>query len=59
MTFGNTKELSELLNTNLRTLQRIMRKLKEEGIIEKTKNKIWVVDDEAFEAALEEHLEGM
>jgi|GEM_PF-2467638 len=57
--FGNTKELSELLNTNLRTLQRIIRKLKEEGIIEKTKNKIWVIDEAAFEGALEEQLEVM
>lgn len=50
--FNNTRELSELLNTNLRTLQRIIRKLKEDGVIEKNKNEIWVVDEEKFEDAL-------
>lgn len=50
--FTNTRELSELLNTNLRTLQRIIRKLKEEGVIEKSRNEIWVVDEEKFEAAI-------
>ncbi len=50
--FTNTRELSELLNTNLRTLQRIIRKLREEGVIEKSRNEIWVVDVEKFEEAL-------
>ncbi len=50
--FTNTRELSELLNTNLRTLQRIIRKLREEGVIEKSRNEIWVVDEEKFEEAL-------
>jgi len=50
--FNNTRELSELLNTNLRTLQRIIRKLREDGVIEKSKNEIWVVDEEKFEGAL-------
>lgn len=50
--FTNTRELSELLNTNLRTLQRIIRKLREDGVIEKSRNEIWVVDEEKFEAAL-------
>lgn len=50
--FTNTRELSELLNTNLRTLQRIIRKLKEEGVIEKGRNEIWVVDEDKFEEAI-------
>lgn len=50
--FTNTRELSELLNTNLRTLQRIIRKLREDGVIEKSRNEIWVVDEDKFEAAL-------
>jgi len=50
--FTNTRELSELLNTNLRTLQRIIRKLKEDGVIEKSRNEIWVVDENKFEEAI-------
>lgn len=47
--FENTKELSELVNTNLRTLQRIIKKLKEEGIIEKSRKAIRVIDHDKFE----------
>ena len=47
--FRNTRELSELLNTNLRTLQRILRKLRDEKIIGKSKHEIWVLDEEKFE----------
>ncbi len=47
--FENTKELSELLNTNLRTVQRIVKKLKAMGIIEKGRREIRVLDENKFE----------
>lgn len=48
LVFENIKELSELVNTNLRTLQRIIKKLKEEGVIEKSRKSIKVIDHEKF-----------
>lgn len=52
VSYKNTRELSELLNTNLRTLQRILRKLTDDGVIGRSKHEIWVVDEEKLEEIL-------
>lgn len=54
--FDSTQALSEKLNTNLRTLQRIIKKLRDEGTIKKGRNYIKVVDIKRFEKKLEEKL---
>lgn len=44
LNIGSSKEISEHLNINLRTLQRLLKKLTGEGIIEKTGTKISIKD---------------
>lgn len=47
--YSRTAELSEELNIHLRTLQRIIKKLFEKGIIEKSRKVIKIKDMELFE----------
>lgn len=51
--YSNVKELSETLNINRRTFQRILRRLSCKGILQKTKSKITVDNMEAFIRYLE------
>lgn len=44
LNIGTSKEISEHLNINLRTLQRLLKKLIEEKVVEKTGTKIFIKD---------------
>lgn len=44
LNIGTSKEISEHLNINLRTLQRLLKKLIEEKVIEKTETRIFIKD---------------
>lgn len=44
LNIGSSKEVSEHLNINLRTLQRLLKKLIDQGVIEKTDTKISIKD---------------
>lgn len=44
LNIGTSKEISEHLNMNLRTVQRLLKRLIEEKIIERTATKIWIKD---------------
>ncbi len=53
ISYNSIKDLSEVLNINRRTFQRILKRLSCKGILQKTKNRIMVDNMEAFTRYLE------
>lgn len=54
--YENTQEIAEMLNMNLRTLQRTIKYFKEKGIITKKKGIIKVIDINAFKKLRDEYM---